>query len=249
MAERLYEVGDIVFIKSDLICGEWYAMKDSTSKNSDVQFSDEMEYLKGTLLEIADIHWLGYICEEHPYVLVDDMIEGKVVDITGGLNSGDKILLDSDYDEGTTFVFINSEMRDNMGKVVTYLGSVTDEIFIVEEDGYFYPTNMIKGKIEKSKTTISGDVVEKVVNEVLNIDALVNYCIQIDKVIFNNPATIMFYRIPTIGDNDETIGYSEQRKVVAKCLVGEDVFSEEQGLRVAFLKALQKEAKRELKNI
>jgi hypothetical protein len=88
-------------------------------------------------------------------------------------------------------------------------------------------------------------------NELEIVDKMGYFGVQIDRVIYNEPATILFYRVPEVDFGTGFVkGLSNQRKVVAKCNVNEgDKFDKETGVKVALLRALEKEARRELSKI
>lgn len=79
---------------------------------------------------------------------------------------------------------------------------------------------------------------------------LMQYNIVIDKVVYSDPATIMFY---TTGAYDEDGNFyvpedSKQRKVVAKAK-GEDVYDKEKGYQICVYKMFNRESARRLKEL
>ena len=82
----------------------------------------------------------------------------------------------------------------------------------------------------------------------LNIDMIAQMQIQVEKVLYNDPVTVLFYRFGHYDKDSGKIIFGKQQKVVAKCnKAAGDVFDEREGLKVAILKAFRKEIDKQLR--
>ncbi|MCR8994575.1 hypothetical protein [Brevibacillus laterosporus] len=89
--------------------------------------------------------------------------------------------------------------------------------------------------------------VKKATNEMRLIEETAKMDIYVDRIIYNKPATIMFYRTAHLDYYGEFISWSSERKIVAKCNVDSgDVYDKERGYQVCLLKAIRKEANKAL---
>ncbi|MCY9757725.1 hypothetical protein M5X00_26205 [Paenibacillus alvei] len=115
----------------------------------------------------------------------------------------------------------------------------TFEVATVTPSGYYY----LKGQDWTFGEEMLEEVIPPVQSQVIEIDQTAKLEIYVEKVIVNDPATIMFYKTAI---HDYTTGtfshWSETKKVVAKVnkSVG-DTFDVETGVNVAMLKAYRKE--------
>jgi hypothetical protein len=144
---------------------------------------------------------------------------------------------DSDFLE-----FVAHPMLNFRGQVVT-IKKVRDYGYAIEEDNAYYnwTDEMFEGLAKEEEK-------EKQKPEVVTpeFDNTIEAKIKIEKVIFNDPATIIFYRVPLFS-NGEIIEWSELKKSVAKCnKIEGDVYNKKVGLSVAVLKAFKKEIEKEL---
>jgi hypothetical protein len=107
--------------------------------------------------------------------------------------------------------------------------------YILENDFYRY-----KYTDEMIERKLSDKEILKMILEEDNFK-IPSFDIRVEKVIFNNPATIVFYRV--VYEDGKT---SDLRKSIAKCNTKFDKYDEKIGLKVAMLKILKKEIDKEL---
>jgi hypothetical protein len=92
-------------------------------------------------------------------------------------------------------------------------------------------------------------MLDSIVKESHTLNAMAQFGLHIERVIFSEPATILFYRVPDIDQfSGLVLSMSDTKKVVAKCIEG-DTFDKDTGLNVALYKALIKEATKQLRKI
>lgn len=158
---------------------------------------------------------------------------------------GDKVRVREDLivgnnysnEEGTLFAdtydSVVADMYDLRGKEVT--------ITRVNENSYgkYHISGSARNWTDGMLETVAPKIVENFV-----INEMASFGLQVERVIFNEPATVLFYTVP----NYKTGTFSKPRKVVAKCKSG-DTFDRETGMKVCLLSAMRKEATRELNKI
>ncbi|MGG0794780.1 hypothetical protein ABE137_12340 [Brevibacillus laterosporus] len=89
--------------------------------------------------------------------------------------------------------------------------------------------------------------VKKATNEMRLIQETEKMDIFVDRIIYNEPATIMFYRTAHLDSYGRFISWSPERKIVAKCNVDSgDVYDKQIGYQVCLLKAIRKEVNKAL---
>lgn len=155
------------------------------------------------------------------------------------LKVGDKVRVREDLVVGEIYKMSDSvytdrfigRMNDLKGKIVTicYAGSY----YGIEEDGHNWTDDMFEHitvpKKEKPKST----------KEEVEMKRQFIGVTFVDKVIFNDPATIVYYK--------ET-GSSELKRVVAMC-DKDDTFDKEKGFAVALAKVKLRQAEKEYKKL
>jgi hypothetical protein len=164
--------------------------------------------------------------------------------------AGDKVVVRKDLENGceywnedkTDSYCVIPSMKKFSGEIVTIKKVIGNGVYTIEEDGGMcaWTDEMFEGKVK--------DVSEKkFISEVDNEGMVASFRIIIEKIIYNNPATIIFYRVPKV-KNNKVVGISELKKVVAKCNVEEgDKYDKKIGLEVAIAKAFRKEIDKVLK--
>lgn len=170
---------------------------------------------------------------------------------------GDKVRVREDLKVDGDYYMEDGETRDRfvvdmakfIGKVVTIKEHYHEKYRIEEdEDEYNWTDDMFSGlySSKKEKRLNRKRMIEKM--EFINVNEDINMGIFVEKIIHNEPATIMFYKVPTFDSSGNVKKYSNTRKVVAKCntSIG-DVYDKKKGQKVCLLKAFRKEIDRQLK--
>jgi hypothetical protein len=149
------------------------------------------------------------------------------------LKVGDEVRVRSDLKEGGRYFMsegvgdiFTHEMSKFKGKNVTIqrIYEYSRKYLITEDSEDFFWTDEMFEHIEKQEVSL--------------LDERIRLQLMSKHVIYNNPATILFYH-----SRDGKL-----RKSVAKCSP-EDKYDKEIGYRVALLKAFRKEIDRELKRV
>jgi hypothetical protein len=155
---------------------------------------------------------------------------------------GDKVRVKSDLVNGKYYeneanhvgIYFNKDMMEYRGKIVTISQVVHGSgVYRIKEDGRTWAWSI--GMFEE---------VEK--PEVVEINGSALTGVYVTKVIYNNPATIVFYHRVDVENNRPKIDRSKVYKSVAICKEG-DVYDKQKGLEVALLKATIKECTKKLK--
>jgi hypothetical protein len=166
---------------------------------------------------------------------------------------GDKVRILDDLEEGhyeaeklnddSSTMYFNPKMDKYSGmeatviKVNTHNGTYTLDIDKEDSTGqWVWSIGMLEEVIPP-------------VREAHTLNAMAQFGLHIERVIFSEPATILFYRVPDIDPfSGLVLSMSNTKKVVAKCIEG-DTFDKDTGLNVALYKALIKEATKQLRKI
>ncbi|MCY9737547.1 hypothetical protein M5X17_27980 [Paenibacillus alvei] len=151
--------------------------------------------------------------------------------MTGLYNAGDVVRIRHDLEVGRLYgnlLFID-DMKDMLGKNVTISKCLGFNTYFVAGSLY-----RINGKMIEKKISSKSDMEIREYGEKEKFTA--NIEIEIVKVIYNNPATIMFYKAR---------GSNEVKKIVSKAMPT-DIYYKDKGLHVCLLKAHIKECKNEL---
>ncbi|EJW14107.1 hypothetical protein M5X02_32075 [Paenibacillus alvei] len=146
---------------------------------------------------------------------------GQVVKVREGLEG------DNCYGD----LYFHPLMREYCGKEVTIKAVNDIGRYYVNENSWTFTDEMLE------------EVIPPVPSQVIEIDQTAKLEIYVEKVIVNDPATIMFYKTAIHDYITGTFSHwSETKKVVAKVnkSVG-DTFDVETGVNVAMLKAYRKE--------
>jgi hypothetical protein len=270
MKDTLYQVGDKLLVRSDLqIHPQEYKMH-----YTGIAFdcTKTMIDMGGKVVTVKDIDCGTYIIAENSgYYWTDEMFVGKVVDIKDymDLNVGDTVLIRDDLEHGVDYkggisTYISYDGEEAMlivkGQLATIVHNYNDgdiDIDLLNND-YLWGYGMFEGKVikrenvavvvEEENGEMGGIMVEKNPVEVVEVNALANFSLVVEKVIFSEPATVLFYRVPDMNMDGHVEGVSDLKKVVAKCSP-EDTYDKNQGMHVALLKATVKEAKKQIKLI
>lgn len=142
---------------------------------------------------------------------------------------GDKVRYKSDLEKTFSEIKNHANEKGNLFKIKKIWESFQN---MYELEG-FDDIRVCEKNIElvKAEVWTKKDIEEKAKTQTFNIYP--------QKVIFNDKATILFYKC--------SFDYIPiERKIVAKCLEG-DKYSKEDGLRICVLKAMKRELERELK--
>lgn len=162
---------------------------------------------------------------------------------------GDEVIIKSDLEEGrydseTTYdkddtLYFNPRMAKYLGQKAKVTGiNIINGAYNLDITGTQWHWSI--GMLDAVKPKV-------VENETIN--AMAQMQLYIERVIFNEPATVLFYRVPDIDPaNGMVKSYSNVKKIVAKCSP-EDEFDKNQGIHVALLKAIMKETHKELRKI
>lgn len=163
---------------------------------------------------------------------------------------GDKVVVRSDLVDGEFYYMYDvdyddeftSEMMDFVGETVTIAGISSVGAYNILEDG---------GDWHWTDDMFAGYAVTKPEKRDIEVHQLSKVEIYVERVIFQEPATILFYRMPKYDNNTgEFLEWSDTMKMVAKTNVSEgDVFDEATGVNVCILKALRKQVDKELRKI
>lgn len=268
-AETAYQVGDMVLIRKDLQVGKKYPM--FTGEGKDVIFNSAMSRENTRVGKIKRYErGYGYKLEESVgYTWTDEMLEGKIVPVTfdgvfdknakGNVNIGEEIVVANNH----------RQIEESfLGKVVTYLGIDKLSGYVkvgLEDDNHAYVLKThILGKLVRVAPTVSTEAPEapeeeivveapeaphKDKMEVLEMnDTLIPFNIKLERVIFNNPATIIFYKSGKVTPEGYFVDSDKLLKVVAKVSDG-DVFDKSRGLDICLLKAFNRESAKMLKAV
>lgn len=170
---------------------------------------------------------------------------------------GDKVRVREDLKVDEDYYMEGGETRDRFvvdmaefrGKVVTIKEHSGEGKYKIEgDDIYSWTDDMFSGlySSKKEKRLNRKRMIEKM--EFINVNEDIKMGIFVEKIIHNEPATIMFYKVPTFDSSGNVKKYSNTRKVVAKCntSIG-DVYDKKKGQEVCLLKAFRKEIDRQLK--
>jgi hypothetical protein len=162
---------------------------------------------------------------------------GDKVRIKTGLTEGS---YDAEKFNGGSTMYFNPSMARYCGmeatvvKVNTHNGTYTLDIDKEDRTGHW---------------VWSIGMLDSIVRESHTLNAMAQFGLHIERVIFSEPATILFYRVPDIDPfSGLVLSMSDTKKVVAKCIEG-DTFDKDTGLNVALYKALIKEATKQLRKI
>lgn len=143
---------------------------------------------------------------------------------------GEKVTIRKDLEQGINYIMYND---DTVSDVVnsSMMSMVGEEAVIERYSGGKYRLagvgyNWTDEMLEDNKQPY----------EVSDLEFTASIAIEVKRVIYADPATIVFY---TLGDGDKI------KKSVAKCSPA-DEFDKEKGKAVAILKAFQKEARKEI---
>ncbi|ALA47957.1 hypothetical protein SUNDANCE_141 [Brevibacillus phage Sundance] len=129
------------------------------------------------------------------------------------------------------FIF---DMCQFEGMEVTILNAY-DYGYIIEGNECFWTDEMFEPSVKKVTSET------RLIQETEKMDIFV------DRIIYNEPATIMFYRTAHLDSYGRFISWSPERKIVAKCNVDSgDVYDKQIGYQVCLLKAISKEANKVL---
>lgn len=134
-------------------------------------------------------------------------------------------------EDGTSSVFVE-EMKEFLGKDVKIVSTDLDQ-YQIEGSLKNWTDNMFLSKKEYKKTKRKNiEQTTQVLKDTIKITIFV------EKVIYNNPATILFYR--------QSPYDGKLKKVIAKCKE-EDVYSKQKGLDICLAKAFKREMEKILK--
>lgn len=262
-AEIAYQVGDMVLIRKDLEVDKRYKMHNSDERNT---FVDDMQNVR--ISSVIQLLIGGYSLVDVGYIWTDEMFEGKIVPVTfdgvfdksakGNVKYGDEIVV-------TPY---NKDIEDEfLGKVVTYLEIDKLTGYVKVDIGgnyaYFLKTHilgkLVRPTIEAQEAPKAQEAMveapeapeapHKDKMEVLEMnDTLIPFNIKLERVIFNNPATIIFYKSGKVTPEGYFVDSDKLLKVVAKVSDG-DVFDKSRGLDICLLKAFNRESAKMLKAV
>lgn len=153
-----------------------------------------------------------------------------------GLKKGDKVRIRTDLKEGERYYNVSNGARDVVteimrkmaGKIVTITGKTFQDKYHIDGDNgrYVWTESMF----ENDGKTVKQEVVTEKVGKYNHI------AIEVDRVIYSDPATIVFYR---------ELGSKVIKKAVAKCSPL-DEYDRQKGYEAAVLKAHMKSIQRQL---
>lgn len=133
MEDFLYDFGDKVLIKEDLVVGEIYRMENDLDTFN--KFVVSMVDFKGEILKVANTKFGRYKLSKNNELywqhFTDEMIEGKVVDVEK-FEVGDKVVFRNDLEVGEVYgniTYLDSMKKDITEQIVT--------IKKIEKDGFF----------------------------------------------------------------------------------------------------------------
>lgn len=150
---------------------------------------------------------------------------------------GQKVMVRSDLIVGVIYGFFFSEgMSKLIGQTVTIKEVISNSripYYKIEEGDCFWTDDML---VEPKP------VEPKLPQRIIDIERATKLEIYVEKFIVNDPATILFYRVPVFDENGLFLEWSDTKKIVAKCNkeIG-DTFDVGKGVKVAMLKAYRKE--------
>lgn len=162
---------------------------------------------------------------------------------------GDKVVIRKDLIVGNYYKMEHNEEKESVvSDMQVFQGH---EAIITKVNGFAYNIDVDGGKWHWTDGMFEGLAVKKVEQQNHLIQETAKMEIFVDRIIFNEPATIMFYRIPQLDScTGQFISWSQERKVVAKCNVSVgDVFSKQRGVDVCLLKAMRKEVDKALAKV
>lgn len=159
---------------------------------------------------------------------------------------GSKVLVKKGTKNDVPFGY-NDEMKYYEGMEATIVSAKEHKHFSFGWVGKYKID--IDGELWTWTDVMFEDIVLKKEAEVEVLNAFVGTQFFIERVIYSEPATIVFYKTPDYDLRTGTLkGMSKTRKMVAKCCPT-DIFDKEKGLEVAILKIIRREAERKLKLI
>lgn len=264
-------VGDTVLIRDDLEVGEEYGENDSMLHEGmkqylgkisvvthnyrdgdvDLEIDDEnfwnIEMLVGKVVPKEEELDFDFEFDELP-VLEEPVVEPVAVakaPLEFKYKVGDKVRVREDLIVGNNYSHAEGTLRENVyDVVVSPMGDLRGkEATITEVDAWGNGKYSISGSEHNWTDGMLEAVAPKIVENFV-INEMASFGLQVERVIFNEPATILFYTVP----NYKTGTFSKPRKVIAKCKSG-DTFDRETGMKVCLLSAMRKEATRELNKI
>lgn len=172
-------------------------------------------------------------------------------------NVGDKVVIRDDLDFGRDYgnLTFEPEMEHLAGDILTVASVDEDGDYIMEESPeWYFNDEMIVGSVEQlmfiedldfddiscnlGQLELDAEPQEsKVPFEVVKLNDVSTVRLPVQKVIHNDPATILFY----YGSNGQI------KKSVAKVNKAEgDVYNKDRGIEVATIKAMMKELQKQL---
>lgn len=153
--------------------------------------------------------------------------QGQVVKVREGLQAG------KDYDG----VYFNERMQELCGEEVTIDAVTTSGRYYVKEHDWTFSDAML----EEIQPVVAKPELAR--SAVIELGQTAKLEIYVEKVIVNDPATVLFYKTAIHDYATGTFSHwSDTKKVVAK--VNKDVgdtYDVQKGLDVAMLKAFRKE--------
>jgi hypothetical protein len=156
----------------------------------------------------------------------------------GKYNVGDKVRLRSDLVVGNKYANNVGEVRTHFAQGMAYL--VGKEVTINKVSQFGYQVD------EGSTYWFTDGMIEHVPlleRKVLPIERFTKMELYVEKVIVQDPATIMFYKVASYNPNTGAFeDWSDTKKIVAKCNKDDgDKYDIGKGVEVAMLKAYRRE--------
>lgn len=189
---------------------------------------------------------------------VEEEVKEEVAEPVMKYKVGDKVkirtdlIVDSPF-AGKSKIYSNEEGRPNGEDIVSirmleYQGKELEIAQITPNNKY-----SLKGAEGVERYVFVDEMIEGLVvpkiSETHTVNQMATFGLHVERVIFSEPATIMFYRVPDINLSTGLVeGMSSTKKVVAKCSP-EDTFDKQQGMSVCLLRAMRKEADKQLAKI
>lgn len=273
--ETAYQAGDLVLMRKDLQVGEFYGMFGSERKGYLFNCLMGNLGLKIVEINKVEPSGRYYdLFEGSGYSYVDEMFAGKILPINNyeELKAGDKLVVSHtdetviEFYNGAVIEYISSDGElvsagllgedGNYGLAIFHKSSILGllhnptnlycELTPEDEncsDGSLHNEALAVGVVAVEKEIV--EVVEAVTTDVINEEHVTNFPLHVVKIIFSNPATIVFYKTAfgnELADDDKI------RKIVAKAN-GTDVYDKGKGLDIAMFKAYQRESARILKKL
>lgn len=161
---------------------------------------------------------------------------------------GQKVMVREDLEGERNYndLYFSESMKKYRGKEFEVSTVICDEYILSGEGGvenWFFNDEMLVGAVAVEPTPPA------LPTKVLELGQIAKLEIYVERVIVNDPATIMFYRVANFDEKtSEFISWSDTKKVVAKANkdIG-DTFEVGAGVNVALLKAYRKEIDKQLR--